>query len=240
MLSGEASIAQDTISDIQAIEGLDELMIYRIDGTSAFHDNATLDKVNDFLGGTVFYSSPRVELRNIESPFFEEALTTQSPVNLESTALRQIEYFFPIRNFQECQVCHGSTSDVQGVIHFKVSTEDIYARINTATILRSGPQAFLDFAEEADGVLRRIDENLELSGDGPTIDALFRDLHSLKGSARYLEFKGLATMLHEAEETVAGIRDGERSPGPGIREDMSRHLEALYDAIDKNNKREIS
>ncbi|MBT3273704.1 MAG: HAMP domain-containing protein [Spirochaetales bacterium] len=99
-------------------------------------------------------------------------------------------------------------------------------------ILRSGPQSFIEFAEEANSALRAIDENLDNLEDSGVLNALFRDIHSLKGAARYMELRGFAGSLHETEELIAAARDGSRQIDGNLRKDLTSALEVLNQGVD--------
>ena len=96
-----------------------------------------------------------------------------------------------------------------------------------AAILRSGPEAFQEFAEDAHRTLELLEEHADLTGDESTLSRLFRELHSLKGSARYMELRGFARSLNELEEVVAAVRDGRRAAN----EDTSRRVSEMTDDL---------
>jgi HPt (histidine-containing phosphotransfer) domain-containing protein len=64
-------------------------------------------------------------------------------------------------------------------------------------------------------------------GSREAADALFRAMHSLKGAARYLEFKGIERVSHSVEEIIAACRDQGRPPSG----DESARLDELVDSI---------
>ena len=138
MLSGEAPIATGTLADIRGIQEFTDVAIYRTDGTNAFHDSATIDQVNMFIGKEAFEPTERAELRMIDNTHFKEVLATNTPVGVESPRERKFEYFFPILNYSECRSCHGDTGFIRGIAHYEVSTAGIYNQItearNTLTI----------------------------------------------------------------------------------------------------------
>lgn len=89
-----------------------------------------------------------------------------------------------------------------------------------AAILRAGPQAFQEFADQAEETVHTLEKNVETLRPGPGLDALFRATHSMKGAARYLEFRAIERSANEAEQSLAGIRDGStgaREAAAGIR-----------------------
>jgi signal transduction histidine kinase/HAMP domain-containing protein len=92
-----------------------------------------------------------------------------------------------------------------------------------ATLLKIGPRSFMEFSEDAAGTIETLEQFLEAETSLPLIQEQIRNLHSLKGSARYLEFRRLAEEAHEienllvrakaevpriGEETLREIREG--------------------------------
>lgn len=98
-----------------------------------------------------------------------------------------------------------------------------------AAILRSGPEAFLEFADDARRTLELLEEHADLTGGEAMLTHLFRELHSLKGSARYMELRGFARSLNEIEDVVAAVRDGRRDPD----EETARTVRGMADALEE-------
>ena len=70
-----------------------------------------------------------------------------------------------------------------------------------ATLLKTGPEAYSEFERSA---LQTIEDlSAESLPTGRRREQLLRDLHSLKGTARYLEFSGVAELTHAAEEALS-------------------------------------
>ncbi len=69
-----------------------------------------------------------------------------------------------------------------------------------------------DFREEAKELLQRAEEILSFlsrnTADKTKFNALFRTIHSLKGSASYVGLKEVSEFAHLYESLLAGIRDG--------------------------------
>jgi len=473
MIAGEAPITIRTISDLQSIGEFEDITIYRRDGTTAFNDDSTINQVNAYIGSEMFSLTERVALRTIDNEVFEGVLRSNTPTLVESIENQTAEYYFPILNYAECRVCHGTTEFIRGVAYFRVSTARIYDELartrNTLTlffvgagvvlagmiifmlrrivlrpvlligatvnrvgqgdlesqvslrtrdelgelateingmivglrekgrlevenrvieakneenrkyldnineglllldndhriseqyssfleelfgtdtiagrafsefifpndepeseqrreldqfveliftsittdmemissinpladkrlsiasesgaaeivvdasfqritdagvvqnvmvifvdrtelvhaeealeterlrseteieqiaaILRSGPESFLDFASDAERTLKLLDANVDLSGGSDAIAELFRELHSLKGAARYMELKSFAQGLNDTEELVAAVRDGSKQAGPDTTRVLSRKLDELHDGV---------
>jgi len=132
MLSGEAPIANKTMSDLKAMQEFKEIEIYRSDGTVAFNDYSTVEAVNSFQDRIMFSETPRSEFKMIEDADFQKVLESNTPRYVELLSSREVDYFFPILNLPECRTCHGTESFVRGVAHYKVSVDEIFKEINSS------------------------------------------------------------------------------------------------------------
>ncbi|MCK5248763.1 MAG: Hpt domain-containing protein, partial [Spirochaetaceae bacterium] len=132
MLSGEAPIANRTMEDFRRITGFLEFELYRIDGSSAFNDFDTLEFVNDFQNRVMFDPTPRRDVNRIDSEAFRQVLKHKTPVISMNEETREMEYFFPILNYADCRVCHGSDEFIRGVSHFRISLESVYDQVSRA------------------------------------------------------------------------------------------------------------
>jgi chemotaxis protein histidine kinase CheA/ActR/RegA family two-component response regulator len=90
------------------------------------------------------------------------------------------------------------------------------------------------FLAEAEGHLRQIADAQQLLGRAAegepvteAIDALFRQLHSLKGAAGSVGFSSIAQAAHDLEELCAELRSGRLAPTPGILERLDEGVASL-------------
>jgi len=96
-----------------------------------------------------------------------------------------------------------------------------------AAILRAGPTAFQEFADQSEETVRTLEAGVGGLAAGPDLDSLFRAMHSLKGAARYLDFRAIERAAHEVEQSLAGIRDGTAAPGA----EMTARLRGMIETI---------
>ncbi len=132
MLSGEAPLANQTLSQLKSMPEFKDIAIYRIDGTLAFSDYSTIDKVNAYQFMTTFEKTPRSKPRKISGKDFETVLKTHTPRTVELFDKKEMDYYFPLLNLPQCRSCHGETPFIRGVAHYKVSVAGIFSRIDTA------------------------------------------------------------------------------------------------------------
>lgn len=131
MVVGEAPVTISTMRDIQGVGDFQEITLYRRDGTTAFHDAQTIAAVNEQIGQQVFEVTERVPLATINTPDFQRVIETNTPVLAESMDERRVDYYFPILNYAECRVCHGTDEFIRGVAHFRVSTARVFDQISS-------------------------------------------------------------------------------------------------------------
>ncbi|MDT8299821.1 MAG: hypothetical protein RQ801_16040, partial [Spirochaetaceae bacterium] len=132
MLSGDAPIANRTIEDFRKISGFLEFELYRTDGTTAFSDFDTLEFVNQYQDMVMFDSTPRRDENLIDSAGFQTVLNNKTPVIIRNDELREMEYLFPILNYADCRVCHGTEEFIRGVSHFRISLAGVFDQVNRA------------------------------------------------------------------------------------------------------------
>lgn len=130
MLSGEAPIATKTIQELKTLPSLTEVSIYRIDGTTAFSDYETINKVNEFQDKIMFNKTERIQNKMADNENFKEVLRTRTPKQNELPLTKELEYYFPILNYKECRACHGEEEFIRGIVHFKISLKGVYKTIS--------------------------------------------------------------------------------------------------------------
>ncbi len=76
-----------------------------------------------------------------------------------------------------------------------------------AAILKVGPTVFEGFIQEAWKTFGDLKDHLSDLSARDTVDRLFRDIHSVKGTARYLDYTRIEELSHQVEDILAEIRD---------------------------------
>jgi two-component system, chemotaxis family, sensor kinase CheA len=91
------------------------------------------------------------------------------------------------------------------------------------------PETLALFIEESQEALQRIDQQLVDAERGVTPDnlmaSLFRDIHTMKGSAGFLDFGSTTRLAHVTEDLLAKLRDGALAAGP-------EHFSLLLKSVD--------
>ena len=151
MLPGDAPVAVSLFSDIEDIDPLNDIMLYKADGSEAFIDNSTIEFVNSNIMKDIFetYPADRKEQAavNMDDKFIEAVdtwSTTEFQVNTESGTFFTI--YKPLLNLPKCTGCHGSDHTIRGVIKISsdISTIPTRQRINLIIAgIRHQPISFL-------------------------------------------------------------------------------------------------
>lgn len=93
------------------------------------------------------------------------------------------------------------------------------------------------FRNEGLDILQSMDRNLLLlekdTDNTQIILQLFRDAHSLKGSARMLGFNGIQSIIHKVEDIIGLFKEKKIFPYPQILETMSTALECVQELVEK-------
>ena len=137
MLSGEAPIAVRTIRSLQEIQGLEQIDLYRTNGLMAFHDYETLDLVNAQQQAFQFSRTPRIGRKELDTSVFQDIINKKQAIKFEDKQNQHFEYYYPFQNKPECQMCHGKSKDLLGVLHLKISTADLNMQIKKAGFMLS-------------------------------------------------------------------------------------------------------
>ncbi len=151
MLPGEAPIAVSFIADLRNTSLDQELMLWRADGTEAFVDNATLERVNTNIAAAGFPKrfAPRPEptgtparLADPDGLFGEAVETGNNALVQSSQGDRVVRTLYaPLSNGPLCAACHGADHSVRGVIQITTDLTDELAAPRRALFLAGG--AFL-------------------------------------------------------------------------------------------------
>ncbi|MFG6665792.1 response regulator [Halomonas sp. HNIBRBA4712] len=94
-------------------------------------------------------------------------------------------------------------------------------------------QRFVEEARDHQPRLRDGIASLAEGGQGSDINALFRAVHTLKGSSRMLRLEAISSLTHALEELLSALREGTRSADPAVIELLERAADLLDTQIDR-------
>ena len=99
-----------------------------------------------------------------------------------------------------------------------------------------GYDARADFLIEAREILDRLGEQvvaLELDpGDRPTLDAVFRGFHTIKGGAGFLDLPPMVHLCHAFEDRIDAARSGSRALDAAAFDGAQRAVDLLQEMLD--------
>ena len=114
------------------------------------------------------------------------------------------------------------------------------AEIETfSAILRNGPKAFIQFIKEAQRTLNLFEIHLDQLNDDKIIDLLFREMHSLKGNAKYFELFFIEENAHKVEDLLSRVKNKKKNDHSEINnikkliDRLFRELENIENLNDK-------
>ncbi len=81
--------------------------------------------------------------------------------------------------------------------------------------------------ERVEGLAERLVELERAPDDKELVSAIFRDLHTLKGSSAFVGLKRMTRLAHAAEDLVGHIREGRRVADRGVIDALLGSLDAL-------------
>ena len=92
-------------------------------------------------------------------------------------------------------------------------------------------EAIEEFLSECDEIIERISNNLQIVESGhykkKSIDEIYRDIHSLKGSAYLFSYKKMGDLAHYMESSLEKVRNGSHSPSKALINALFRSLELV-------------
>ncbi|QNN46681.1 chemotaxis protein CheA [Thermomonas brevis] len=99
-----------------------------------------------------------------------------------------------------------------------------------------GYDARADFLIEAREILDRLGEQVvaleQDPGDRPTLDAVFRGFHTIKGGAGFLDLPPMVALCHAFEDRIDAARSGTRELDAAAFDGAQRAVDLLLDMLD--------
>ena len=94
-----------------------------------------------------------------------------------------------------------------------------------------------EFVSECEETLERVSNNLQLIEKGihtkDTVDALYRDVHSMKGSSYLFSFNKLGDLTHAMESSLEKIRNGTHVPSSELLNTLFKCMEIIENLVEK-------
>ncbi len=149
--------------------------------------------------------------------------------------------FIRIQDRDSVEFVMAIFQDMTDIMKFEKQLDDQKSKhlqeVETVTaILRSGPKLFSDFLKESEEILDDIRTKSSDLSSIETLNHVFREAHSLKGSAKHLELNHISTTAHAIEDIMAEIRDSSGSGAAGKKSEINRLISELFKDFDELGK----
>jgi diguanylate cyclase (GGDEF)-like protein/PAS domain S-box-containing protein len=136
MLAGYADIARSFSDRLEQVPDVTDFRILRTNGHQAFHDNATIDDVNERRGDEEFLPRDTEEVIQVlpgDNPELRKVLVSRETVPYYETTSdgeRFLTFLAPILNDEGCHKCHGKENPVRGVLKLTTSLNAVQQDIS--------------------------------------------------------------------------------------------------------------
>jgi len=147
MLGGRPDIARTLLDELKRTEGVKALQVFRTDGTEAFTDLRTLDKVSEKqvpldprVVRSIRLQAARMQKMDSmgQSAHFKAALAsgketfwTEQVPGAGGRMTPVLTFLKPLENEERCQVCHLADSKVQGIVRVSTDVSELIAKVAT-------------------------------------------------------------------------------------------------------------
>jgi len=136
MLAGDGNLAHDWLERVRKESKIEQVDIFRRDGSHAFRDLNTIHQVNGFLNSQAFMRSELApkQATDISPHDFKEA-SQGKPIVVNQDEKKQLTFLLPIPLGEQCKACHGyDASPVRGVLRVTTSTASAMQKIESMRI----------------------------------------------------------------------------------------------------------
>jgi len=131
MLAGDGNLAHDWLERVRKESKVEEVDIFRKDGSYAFRDLNTVYQVNGFLNAEAFMRPALVVRKNSEISLNDLKAASQGThvVSIQDKK-QQLTFLLPIPLGEKCKTCHGyDASPVRGVLRVTTSTAPVMEQV---------------------------------------------------------------------------------------------------------------
>ena len=100
-----------------------------------------------------------------------------------------------------------------------------------SVILKTDREILREFLEESDTMLNKVEINIDKLEDNSILNETFRDMHSLKGSARSIGFITISNLAHEIEDSLSMVRDSKIKPDFELKSNIKLRINEIFTNI---------
>lgn len=226
------SFSQEELEEFKA-EALDlldtaEKSLLALDGGADFHPmfDAIFRSFHNLKGasGMMELNLLQSHTHELENVLMKYKQADSMPKEIIGFFLQGVDVAKSILNGEQVEFDHSLANSLME--KSSVAPEEVKADVSPPpSDERDGAAGSVsEFVAEGEEILERFSKNLQLlesnfgneNSSKETIDALYRDIHSLKGSAYLFSFKVLGDLGHAMESALEGVREGRRGPRPSL------------------------
>ncbi|MCF6335691.1 MAG: ATP-binding protein [Spirochaetales bacterium] len=169
------------------------------------------DEVDQFV--KMIFEKTKTDMEMILSinPLFNKKLTIENSVGEQSSIIVDA-HFQRIFNGDSVENVMVIFEDRTKIINIEKELEAAREKSQSeleqiSVILRAGPESFLEFVEGAEKNISESLLSLPSINESESLNSIMRNLHTLKGSAGYMDLKILAEKVHEAESMIVSMKE---------------------------------
>jgi signal transduction histidine kinase len=183
---------------------------------------------------SILFSSISAEMEMLEdiNPLREKRLTVRGDDGSASEIVVSAG-FSRIMKGEDVEHVIFIFDDLTGMVKMQKELEYEKSRYQAenesiSAILRVGPKAFLEFLDESSQIIGDFESNLYALNQSAILHRLFRQVHSLKGSAKYLELNHVAGIANRIEDDLTKIINHKMEPDDACTTNLTGLLNNLY------------
>jgi HPt (histidine-containing phosphotransfer) domain-containing protein len=178
------------------------------DKAESAHDRAELEKFLDFL----FHNkSADIDMIMDINPFKNKKIQIRTNEVISKEIIVNAD-FIRLLDRDTVEYLMVIFEDITDIVKYEKQLQDQKTKYlqeveSISAILKSGPEIFSNFLEESGSTLNEIKSGIYSLSDPEKLNRVFRQVHSLKGSAKHLELNYMSTVSHQIEDILANARD---------------------------------
>jgi len=178
------------------------------DKAESAHDRAELEKFLDFL----FHNkSADIDMIMDINPFKNKKIQIRTNEFISKEIIINAD-FIRLLDRDTVEYLMVIFEDITDIVKYEKQLQDQKTKYlqeveSISAILKSGPEIFSNFLEESGSTLNEIKSGIYSMSDPEKLNRVFRQVHSLKGSAKHLELNYMSTVSHQIEDILANARD---------------------------------
>lgn len=136
MLAGDGSLAHDWLERVRKESTVEQVDIFRTDGSHAFRDLNTIYQVNGFLNTQAFMRLPLAVKKISDIPLVDLKKASQGqPIVTTHGEEQLLTFLLPIPLSERCKACHGyDPSPVRGVLRVTTSTASVMKQVESMRV----------------------------------------------------------------------------------------------------------